>query len=621
MRPPPIFEAVPFASIGAAHLATVGVLAALYRCGIDGRGRHVETSLFDGALAYLMMLWGDSDRGAPAHVPGASRIIARTFLCSDGTYLGVHTGAVGAFGRLMKVLGIDDRIPPGETPQEMGIPLSEEQAAIVEHEIPAIFQTAPRGEWLQRLGEADICAVEHLHPCECFDQPQVRHNQMVVEVDDPVLGPLQQVAPPIRFGATPHGVTSPAPRPGADTGELDRMWRDPSIGTQVAAEPSGGSLLEGVRVLDLGAFYAGPYASRLLADLGADVIKVEPLGGDPLRGLSVVFRSAQAGKRSVAVDLKAEETEQLRRHLVEWADVIHHNMRPGVAERLGLGDEQARGIDPDVVYAYAPGWGSTGPDRGRQSFAPKLSGYVGAGFEVAGRYNPPLFPTGNEDPGGGLVGAIAILMALVHRQRGGVGQYVECPQLNASLAQMSHIVRRPDGEVLGAGRLDPMQFGFSAYERLYPTADGWLCVAALTDADRTALRAGLAEALDGRTLDGLDDDAVGDLLTKIFGARPTAEWLSTLASAGVPVAEPATERRATAFLRDPQHRASGRVAWVEHARDGTVREIDQLIRVSDTERSPHRVAPELGEHTDPILAEAGYDVAAIARLRERGIAR
>ena len=116
-----------------------------------------------------------------------------------------------------------------------------------------------------------------------------------------------------------------------------------------------------------------------------------------------------------------------------------------------------------------------------------MSGYAGIGLDCAGQFNPPLFPTGNEDPGNGLLGAAAVLMALLHRRRTGDGQYVENPQLNATMAHMAHAVRRADGTVLGVGRLDPLQLGNSATERLYETADGWVCIVAATEASVAAL--------------------------------------------------------------------------------------------------------------------------------------
>src|SRR4029077_6105134 len=134
-RDGPIFEALPFAGIGAAYMGLIGTLAALYRRHEDGWGRHVQTSLLDGLLAYMSILWWDCD-AIPAvnrRRTGGSdgtRIVARTFLCSDGTYVGIHTGAVGAFGRLMSLLGLDDRIPPGQG-RDMGTPLSADQARII----------------------------------------------------------------------------------------------------------------------------------------------------------------------------------------------------------------------------------------------------------------------------------------------------------------------------------------------------------------------------------------------------------------------------------------------------------------------------------------------------------
>jgi crotonobetainyl-CoA:carnitine CoA-transferase CaiB-like acyl-CoA transferase len=218
----PIYEALPFASIGGAYLALIGVLAALYRGRQDGLGRHVETSLVDGALAYLSMMWGDRDdvEAKPVLGAGAGRLIARTFRCAGDEYLGVHTGAVGAFSRAMKVLGVDDRIPPSPTGIDMGVPLTPEQVAIMQEEVPRIFESKPRAWWIEQLLAADVCAIPELRPCEAFDEPQTRHNRMVVELDDPVLGRVQQVAPPARFPAFAEVELRPAPGVGQHTAEV-----------------------------------------------------------------------------------------------------------------------------------------------------------------------------------------------------------------------------------------------------------------------------------------------------------------------------------------------------------------------------------------------------------------
>jgi crotonobetainyl-CoA:carnitine CoA-transferase CaiB-like acyl-CoA transferase len=381
-----------------------------------------------------------------------------------------------------------------------------------------------------------------------------------------------------------------------------------------------------VKILDFGAYFAGPYASRLLADLGADVIKLEPAGGDQLRGMASIFRPAQAGKRSIAVNLKDPALRRVGRELACWADIVHHNMRPGAAERLGLGYEEVQALNPDAVYVYAPGWGSSGPDRNRQSFAPLMSGYVGTGFEVAGEFNPPLFPAGHEDPGTGLVGAAGMLMALLRRRRSGGGQFVEAPQLNATMAHLAHIVRRRDGQVLGAGRLDPAQLGFGACCRLYETADGWLCVVVPTDRDVAALGRAIDIDLAGderfatAAARGRHDDALAHVVGASFATRETREWLAALGRAGVPVAEPALDQ-AVPFILDPENTRTGRVAECADPDLGHVREIAQLVRVSDAEVPEHRLAPRLGEHTDEILSWLGYTPEEITEVRLRGAAR
>jgi crotonobetainyl-CoA:carnitine CoA-transferase CaiB-like acyl-CoA transferase len=611
-RDGPIFEALPFASIGAAYLALIGTLAALHRRNDDGWGRHVETSLLDGALAYLSMLWGDSDASPPGptiKAQGTSRLVTRTFLCSDDRYIGVHTGAVGAFGRLMTVLGLDDRIPPSDSGLDMGMPLTPEQVKILDSEIHDIFGSRPCDEWVAELRGVDVCAIEHLGACEAFDKPQPQHNRVIVTTEDPILGRVEQVAPPAKFGRRAHATTIAAPARGEHNGAA--CFNSTTEFPARTAEPDRRPLLDGLRILDLGAYYAGPYSSRLLADLGADVVKVEPVLGDPLRGIERPFFSAQAGKRAVAANLKDADLARAVHGLISWADVVHHNLRPGAAERLGLGYDQVRAINPALVYLYAPGWGSDGPDATRQSFAPMMSGYAGVGFECAGQYNPPIWPAGNEDPGNGLLGAVAVLMALLQRRRTGTGEYVENPQLNATLAHMAHVVRTASGDVIGAERLDPLQVGFGPFERLYETADGWVCIVACSSAEREALGAATGIDVAG------NNDTVGLALAAALSTKTTDDVLEMMREAQVPAARPAPANN-HAFMRDPENRRTGRVAELPHPEKGNVRELAVLLRVSDAEIPAHRLAPALGADTGAVLRELGYSSDEIDALRARG---
>ncbi|MFZ4603528.1 MAG: CoA transferase [Caulobacterales bacterium] len=640
-REGPIFIGLPFAALGAAQLAALGILSSLYRRLADGHGRLVETSLVDGALAFLSMTWGESDaelaRGpAMADIRAMTkaatrRLITRSFVCADGEYIGIHTAAVGAFDRLMKTLGLDDRIRPITSGNDLGTPLTTDEAEYIESRIHDIFAEHPRAVWVERLLKADVCAVEHHQPTKVFDEPQVKHNQMVVSVEDPVLGPVEQVAPGILFdGASCAGVLRAAPQAGSDGAAILALSKSAvaaSPWSTSAGEPHDPSAapLAGVKVADFGAFYAGPFSSRLLADLGADVIKIEPTVGDQLRGIERPFFSAQAGKRSLAANLKEAALRPALEKLVAWADVLHHNMRPGVAERLGIGAEQVRSVNPKLIYLYAPGWGATGPHALRQSFAPMLAGFVGGSFEVAGQFNEPMPSLGNEDPGNGLLGAIAMLIALVARRQSGA--VVSClnPQLNAAMGLMAHVVRTRDGEAVGAGRLDTLQMGIDALESLYQTSDGWLCLVACSDEDirRVEQALGVRILSDARfsTVAGRQNhrDELSAILMEAFSALSTADALAALSGATKIALEPAGPEAKSLLFRDPAHRRVGRVAEVHHPDKGNVREIAKLVRISGAGVAPHRAAPRLGEHTRDILAWLGYAPAEIDKLANEGV--
>jgi crotonobetainyl-CoA:carnitine CoA-transferase CaiB-like acyl-CoA transferase len=256
-----------------------------------------------------------------------------------------------------------------------------------------------------------------------------------------------------------------------------------------------------------------------------------------------------------------------------------------------------------------------------------MSGYVGANYEVAGQFNPPLMPAGNEDPGNGLLGAVGILMALLHRQRTGTAQYVETPQLNAAMVHVAHIVRRcADGSVLNAERLDTMQMGTSALSRLYETADGWICLVASSSAEISALGAAIDvdlladERFHTRAARAEHDYELADVVGTPLLARTTEEALAALRAAGVPAAVPVPRNDAT-FLTDPENLRTARVAECPHPRRGHVRELAVLVRVSGSTPPPHRLAPSLGEHTEEILRMLGHDQETIGKLKTRGVAR
>ncbi|HZQ56851.1 MAG TPA: CoA transferase [Acidimicrobiales bacterium] len=372
--------------------------------------------------------------------------------------------------------------------------------------------------------------------------------------------------------------------------------------------------LEGLKVLDFGHYFAGPYASRLLADLGADVIKLETLDGDLLRPTVKPFNGAQRGKRDIAVNLKHPRGIEIGHRLAAWADVVSHNMRPGAAERLHMDYETVRAINPAVIYAYAPGWGSSGPDAGLPGFAPLFSGYVGLHHEAAGAGNPPVSPVGNEDNGNGLLGATAILMALYRRKRTGEGQYLEHPQLNATLLMAMHLLRRPDGSVVGSANLDHERLGGHPLDHLYATSDGWVCLCARTAAEEARLR-----TVPG--FDALPAAPTTDDIGRVFATRTSAEWGALLDAHDVPAEVPVGPDAPQRLLLDPERRRDGRVEEYPHPHWGTTQDVAVMVRLSDAKERPGRPAPELGQHTREVLGELGYGGAEVEELFSEGVVR
>ena len=613
-REGPVFPGHPAIAYSTAFVAVIGILAALRARVASGRGDVLDVSLRDGVLGQLTMNWWSerkvgsmNSRSRDGQLDlGTIRMIVRRYRCADGRRIGVHTGANGAFSRLMKLLGIDDRISPVTTPVESASPLTEADLEVLK-ELPAIFEMRKSTEWLEDIWANEIAALPVLAPGEVFDDPQVVHNGVVRTIDDPELGPITVVGPPVALSASPAMLTAPSRRVGVDIEWVGDGLSPVHDGTPLAAP------LDGVRIVELSTFFAAPYANRFLADLGAEAIKVEPVSGDPMRSLPDPFAGVAKGKRSLALDMKADAARPVIEELLRRADIVQHNFRPGAAERLGVDHETVRGLNPNVIYDYAPGYGSSGPKSMLQSFAPLHSGFAGLHTEAAGEGNNPVACFGNEDYYTGQLNAIGQLLALVHRERTGVGQYLECSQLSSAVFVTSHWYRRDDELRSALPTLDHNQLGWAPHQRLYQCFEGWLCVFCETTDQRAAFhRAVLADN------GGVEDAELDDRLTYEMFARSAADWREYLRNAGVPCVVARESSWLYEYLTDPTVLAAHRATRSQHETAGTVSVIGPFVRLASAVPTAESRAPRIGEHSTTILGELGIDDDAIASLIAAG---
>ncbi len=629
-RPGPKFLGHPNVLYGTGLLAAIGSLAALHARRSSGLGQRVDVSLLDSVLAQSPMNWWWNETGASYLARsgtdegfGRSRILLGLFQGSDDEYLMLHSGGEGGFKRVMDLFGLGDGIATVVGQAEMGVPLDDGELELVGR-VPEVLRTRPRDEWVELLHAADIAAVAVHRPGEPLFDDQVEFAGLCVEIDDPDLGRLRQVGPPIRFTGVGAVPSAPAPAPGADDQRLGALEAEAAaVMTPLAATepPSPDGPLAGIKVVDFASFFATAYGSKILSDLGADVIKIEPLAGDPMRPLPDPFEASQRGKRSLCIDLKSPVGRRVAHELVRRADVVMHNLRPGKAERLGLGADELRAINPGLIYCYLPGWGSKGPKAHLKSFAPLLSGFCGLLYEGAGAGNPPVRGVmGNEDYYNGFLGALGVVLALRQRDRTGTGMYLESPQLHSALFATTHEFVDADGQLVPGIQLDSTQTGFSATYRIYEVSDGWVAVACVTDAHRRALA-----VVAGLDAGELDDEKAAVLLQERFAAEASDALLARLEAEGVPCERVVESPYMPDFLWDEWGVESGRIFEQHHAQHGWIREVGTTIHLSAQPARNKGPGPLLGEHTREILGEVGLTddeidelVGTVVKVADRG---
>jgi crotonobetainyl-CoA:carnitine CoA-transferase CaiB-like acyl-CoA transferase len=388
--------------------------------------------------------------------------------------------------------------------------------------------------------------------------------------------------------------------------------------------------LDGVRILDFTQYMQGPWATQFLGDMGADVIKVEPPHGDWersytfddvwLNGQSVLFLAMNRNKRSIVLNLKKAAGLEAALRMAAQVDVITENARPGVMERLGLGYEQIKEINPGIVYASATGYGRTGPYSqrpGQDLLVQSLSGL--ASITGSGDGPPVACGTPVADEHGARLLALGVVLALFHRERTGEGQLVESNLLNGlidcqcqELATFLNGGREPERSPAGmAHAMTPAPYG------IYATKDGFL---ALAQTPMTKL----AEILEDPALSRYEGlraayehrDEIKRRLDQVFVRRTTDEWLGVLGHHDVWCAPVHSYSDLT---EDPQVLHNQILTTVNHPTAGEVRVTNIPISMSGSPGSIRRSPPLLGEHTEEVLEEWGLSSGEVGELRDQGV--
>lgn len=400
------------------------------------------------------------------------------------------------------------------------------------------------------------------------------------------------------------------------------------------SSPTGAApgALAGMRVLELAQIMAGPTCGMMLADLGADVIKIEKVdGGDDARGyrdpqingVSAPFLMLNRNKRGIALDLKAPEGREVFLRMVREADVVIENFRKGTLEKLGLGYDALSELNPGLIYCAISGYGRTGPAADKGGFDLIAQGFTGL-MAITGEEGGPPLRTGNSiaDINAGLLAAFGILAAYQHKQKTGKGQIVETSLIEAGLQQLCWhaAIHFATGESPGpSGSAHILATPYQAF----PTQDGYIIVGGANEKnwERIAQVLGRPEWLeDPRYRLNADRmrhrDTLLPAMSEILSTRPSAHWLAEFDKAGVPAGPVHSVGEA---LSHPQTLARGMVVEQQHVEAGAIKTIGLPVKLSATPAQYLRPSPRLGEDTRALLAECGYGEEEIAAMLRDGV--
>jgi crotonobetainyl-CoA:carnitine CoA-transferase CaiB-like acyl-CoA transferase len=603
----PIYTAIPIPSVYAAFQAAVSITIALNARQRSGVGQCIEVPLFNAMFPSI------GSRGMQVHdpakaVPARSGIWGGNFECADGRWVQYGSGNQN-FRAFVEAAGITDWDREGLTDIERILhdPVLYEKHLQRAREL---FKTRSAQEWEDLVAVAGSeCAVCRTS-AEWFDHPHARASHMVIQVDDPIYGPMLQPGINARLSRTPGTVRRAAPQPDQHRVEiLQELETRPHPTPPAEMLTTLRAALDGVRVLDLCIILAGPTCGRTLAEFGADVIKID----NPNRGGYVQSHNdVNRGKRSILLDLKSAEGRDIFWQLVDTADVVAQNYRAGKIEKLGLGYEQVRQRKPDIIYASLNAYGHLGPWASRPGHEQFAQATTGMQRRFGGDGRPRLQPNPVNDYGTGFMGAYAVALALLHRQRTGEGQHVDSALAYTAMTLQSPFMQLYKGKVWDEPR-GQETLGSGPLHRAYQVRDGWFFLGAkASDLSRLAALDGLSDVA------SLDGTMLERALEQHFRTQTVDYWVSHCLAAGLGAHRCILDL--PELMQDP---------WVVEQQLSATREHDDIGLVTTCGPAPRLLqtpvrigypAPKPGSDAASILAEIGLEDR-LDSLIARGVVR
>ncbi len=663
-REGPVYSAVYTGSWHTSQAAVRGIIGALRVRDQCGRGQWVQTSIIQtlasphdnnvggGGLVNLQLQRRDPERfpGRPGGNRGLSSIGYVPVRTKDGTWLQHANQRVPHIRGHLKAIGLGHLLEDERF--EKAPAMSLENREVLRREILKKQMEKTADEWMEiYIQDGNIAAEPYRDSVQAMDHPAVVSNDTVVTIDDPRVGPMRTLAPLVEFMDTPGEPSGPAPDVGQHSAEVLGSLRQSGAANGSLAEANDTGIpahpLAGVTVLDLATIQAGPYAASLLADLGARVIKIDATD----RRLDAGRRSTEqlvadprtyAGKECIQIDLQTPEGKEIIHKLIARADVLSHNFRLGVPERLGIDWETCRKINSRMIHAWMAAYGENGEHARRPGAHPIPGAIMGGSMRQMGRGMPPppeqaldmeetveatrWIMKSNWGPDQNTSPAVAtgIVLALRARDLTGKGQPVHISMLTANAwtnadEYYDHADRPP------IAMPDEEVHGLHALYRLYRCGEGWVFLACLFQGEwesfcRTVQREDLLADSRFATPEArqTNDEALTAEISAVLAGHTADEWEELLIDADIGCVRADEAVEGDFYADHPHARANALSVEAEHPYVGKYLRYGGLVEFSMTP-GIYQTSTQIGQHTRPLLREIGYDDQEIDDLGARGV--